>query len=62
MAVRSKKRGEELAASLKDLMTAAPTSVDEHAAMQRRKVQARRMLEDARDAARLNREFAGFER
>lgn len=47
------KNQEENTARLKHLMTAPPMSANRHAAILRKRIALRRMLEDARELARL---------
>lgn len=57
---RNKRRRDESVADLKELMTAAPTSVEIHAAVMRKRVRARRLVEDALEAAKQKRsDFSG---
>jgi hypothetical protein len=51
-----RQRYDESTASLKDVMTADPISPELHAAVLRRKVDARRLAEDAREAAKQRQE------
>jgi hypothetical protein len=53
---RTGKNHDRNLANLKELMTAAPTTVDHYAAIMRRKVEVRRMVEDALEEAKMRRE------
>lgn len=49
-------RHNESTAKLKDMMTASPTSAEVHATVLRSKVEARRLIEDATEAAKQRRD------
>jgi hypothetical protein len=57
---RFKQSRDEVNSNLKDLMTAIPMTAEQHAAIRRDKVKARRMVEDALEDARLKRDSSGY--
>jgi hypothetical protein len=54
--LRFQKNHDQSPSHLKELMTALPMTVEEHAAIRRKKVETRRTIEDALDAVKQRRD------